>query len=75
MGKLKNTTAAAMALVEIYNLNSLKYQLEKDPENNKIQKKVNDSAKTFLILAEEGFDEETLAKLIGEPKHAEAVSE
>lgn len=75
MGQLKNTTAAAMALVEVYNLNSLKYQLKKDPENTKIQKKLEDSARTFLVLAEEGFDESTLRKLIGEPKDAETVSE
>jgi cell fate (sporulation/competence/biofilm development) regulator YlbF (YheA/YmcA/DUF963 family) len=75
MGKLKNTTAAAMALVEVYKLNSLKHQLKKDPENTKIQKKFEDSKRTFAVLAMEGFDEATLSKLIGEPIDAETVSE
>lgn len=75
MGKLKNTTAAAMALVEIYNVNRLKHLLNKDPENSKINKKLEDSKRTFAVLAMEGFDEATLSKLIGEPKDAKTVSE
>jgi len=75
MGKLKNTTAAAMALLEAYKLNSLKHQLKNDPENAKIQKKLEDSARTFLVLAEEGFDESSLCKLIGESTDAKTVSE
>jgi len=75
MGKLKNTTAAAMALVEIYNVNRLKHLLTKDPENVKISKKLEDSKRTFAVLAMEGFDEATLSKLIGEPIDAETVSE
>lgn len=75
MGKLKNTTAAAMALVEIYNVNKLKHQLTKDPQNAKISKKLEDSKKTFAVLAMEGFDESTLSKLIGEPIDAETIPE
>lgn len=75
MGKLKNTTAAAIALIEIYNVNSLKYLLKKDPENAKIRKKLEDSKRTFAVLAMEGFDESTLNKLIGEPIDAKTVSE
>ena len=75
MAKLKNTTAAAMALAQIYKINSLKFRLKKDPGNAKIKKNLEDATKTFLVLAEEGFDEITLNKLIGEPKDAEALSE
>lgn len=74
MSKVKNTTAAARALVEIHNVNGLKYKLKKDPENTKIIKDLEEATRTFAVLALEGFDDSILRILMGEPKIAETIS-